>query len=345
MNLNNKSVAAPERVLAAVLFLLVAVAVIVLCSAAGGITVWAVLEILAFLAVAVALFSRDRGQLASFAFGFLALVMLVMFIRGFFVHAYSVGVYHYSYYSDSGWEYEFSFLLFLAALARLGAYLLLALLAFNNFMQNDRSLNRFWYLPALLMGVCFILTLLASIGNGLELILAANLAVLATPILITPFLFSALWITGQEPEGYYSVARHLALTIFTFGLWYVVWVWHTTRHLNKVDNFEKRGPTAALLLCLFLPFYSVYWNYASAQRTDRLAKQNGVESKLDVLCLVLGLVIGFLPSILMQEKFNRIDLVQKGVFTPDFALGGEAAPAPQAASQATPVYDEALPEL
>ena len=343
MNLNNKSVAAPERVFAAVLFLLVAILLIAITVELGA-TVWLVLEILAFLAVVVALFSRDRGQLATIAFGFLALVMLVIFIRGLFVHAYSVMRYHYSYYSyETSVEYEFSFLLFLAALARLGAYLLLALLAFNNFMQNDRSLNRFWYLPALLMGVCFILTLLASIGNGLESILAANLAVLATPILITPFLFSALWITGQEPEGYYSVARHLALTIFTFGLWYVVWVWHTTRHLNKVDNFEKRGPTAALLLCLFLPFYSVYWNYASAQRTDRLAKQNGVESKLDVLCLVLGLVIGFLPSILMQEKFNRIDLVQKGVFTPDFALDDKAAPAQ--APQATPVYDEALPEL
>ena len=97
------------------------------------------------------------------------------------------------------------------------------------------------------------------------------------------------------------------------------------------------------LLCLFLPLYAVYWNYASAQRTDRLAKQNGVESKLDVLCLVLGLVIGFLPSILMQEKFNRIELVQKGVFVPDFAADDKAAPAQ--ASQATPVYDEALPEL
>ena len=342
MNLNNKSVAAPERVLAAVLFLLVAILLIAITVELGA-TVWLVLEILAFLAVVVALFSRDRGQLATYAFAFLALVMLVVFIRGLFAHAYSTASYHYSRYSDSYWDYEFSFLLFLAALARLAAYLLLALLAFNNFMQHDFSLNRFWYMPALLLGVCLLLTLLASVSNGLEAIFAANLTVLATPILITPFLFAALWITGQEPEGYYSVARHLALTIFTFGLWYVVWVWHTTRHLNKVDNFEKRGPTAALLLCLFLPLYAVYWNYASAQRTDRLAKQNGVESKLDVLCLVLGLVIGFLPSILMQEKFNRIELVQKGVFVPDFAADDKAAPAQ--ASQATPVYDEALPEL
>ena len=53
--------------------------------------------------------------------------------------------------------------------------------------------------------------------------------------------------------------------------------------------------------------------------------------------------VSFLPSILMQEKFNRIDLVQKGVFVPDFAADDKAAPAQ--ASQATPVYDEALPEL
>jgi hypothetical protein len=340
----NKSVAAPERVLAAVLFLLVAIAIAVLGGIAGGITFWAVLEMLGFMVVAFALFTRDRGQFAVIAFAFLALVMAILFIRGFFVHAYSVMRYHYSYYSyETSVEYEFSFLLFLAALVRLASYGFLALLAFNNFMQHDFSLNRFWYMPALLLGVSVVLSVLASIDNGLGAILSGSLATLITPILITPFLFAALWITGQEPEGYYSVARHLALIIFTFGLWYVVWVWHTTRHLNKVDNFENRGPTAALLLCLFLPLYAVYWNYASAQRTDRLAKKNGVESKLDVLCLVLGLVIGFLPSILMQEKFNRIELVQKGVFTPDMLP--ETPAAQPEAPQTTPVYDEALPEL
>jgi hypothetical protein len=121
-----------------------------------------------------------------------------------------------------------------------------------------------------------------------------------------------------------------------------------TRRLNSVDNAERRKPTASLLLCLFLPLYATYWNYTSAQRIDRLAKQNGVESKLDVLCLVLSLVIPFLPSIIMQEKLNRITLVQFGTLLPDFTenKAPEVEPVSEpAGSVQTATYNAALPEL
>ena len=63
------------------LFLLVAVSMVVISALAGGISFWTVLDALAFLAVAVALFSRDRGQFATIAFAFLALVALFLFFR------------------------------------------------------------------------------------------------------------------------------------------------------------------------------------------------------------------------------------------------------------------------
>ncbi len=336
--MKNESVAAPERVIAAVIFLLAGIAALVLAGVVGKVSFWAVLELLAFLAAAVALFSKDREKFGAIGFGILALVILLLFLRALFTHGYSNAIYNYSYRRGTTVDYKFNFLAFLGGIARVSAFLFLAMLAYNNFMKNDSSLNHRWYMPALLLGVCIVLTLLSSIRGGF-LRNAGSVSALSSPLLIVAFLFAALWITGQEPEGYFSVARHLALTVFTLGLWYIAWVWHSTRHLNKVENFEERKPTACLLLCLFLPFYALYWNYGSAQRVDRLAGQNGVASKLDVLCLALGLIFPFLPSILIQDKFNRIALVQSGKMQPDFALA-EQASAPASAPQPAPILDE-----
>ena len=320
--MKENTVAAPERVIAAVLFLLAGIGVLVL-GLSNTLSFWSVLQMLSFLAVAVILFKRDRGQNATYVLGFLALVMAILFFRGFFVHAYSRVSYNYRTYDM---EYRFSFLAFLGAVVRLCAYLLLALLAAANFMNvYDKKVNRFWYMPALLMAVSSLLssTYYDSVGD-----------LIFTVPLIPAFLFAALWIIGEEPEGCYPVGKHIAMTLVTLGLWYLVWVWHITRRLNNVNNMETRRPTVSLLLCLFLPLYAVYWNYASAQRIDRLARQNGVESKLDVLCLVLGLLIPFLPSIVMQDKLNRITQVSEGVFAPDFPVEPKDAP-----------QTESLPEM
>lgn len=334
--MKDNTVAAPERVIAAVLFLLVGIGLLVM-GLSNSFSFWSVLQMLAFLAAAVILFKRDRGQSAAYVFGALALVMALLFFRGFFVHAYSRVSYNYRTYDM---EYRFSFLAFLAAVVRLCAYLLLALLAAANFLNAyDKKVNRFWYMPALLIGVSGLITLLATLSGSINSVALESLYY-TTP-LIPAFLFAALWIIGEEPEGCYPVGKHIAMTVFTLGLWYVVWVWHITRRLNAVKNEETRRPTASLLLCLVLPFYAAYWNYASAQRIDRLARQNGVESRLDVLCLVLGLLIPFLPSIVMQDKLNRITQVSEGVFAPDFPVEAGAAPEEPAA----PEEAETLPEM
>ncbi len=342
-----KTVSAPERVIAAVLFLLLAISQLVLAIQADSF--WLVLEMMGLLLVTVALFSRDRGNFAAGAFAFLAMVMLILFIRGLFAHGYSY-IANYDYRTGAT-EYRFSFLALLSALVQTCAYLLLALLAAANFTDlaekylhvTARQLNRWWYLPFVLLLVSFLLSLLPLVGGRISPDMAALSAVTELPM-ITPFLFAALWIIGEEPEGYYPIPKHIFMSLITLGLWYVVWVWHNTRYLNRVENEAQRRPTASMLLCLFLPFYASYWNYDSAQRVDRLAKDSGVASKMDVLCLVIGLVIPFFPSVLIQDKINRITLVNNGVFLPDFPREKTEPPAVQSVND-LPVVDETLPEL
>ena len=107
-------------------------------------------------------------------------------------------------------------------------------------------------------------------------------------------------------EIYCDLVKHILLLLFTFGIWYFVWIYRMTGYLNCVEDEPPRDPTKKLLLCIFVPFYSIYWVYRSAQRIDKLAAEKGVASDLSTLCLILAIFVGIIPPILMQEKINTI---------------------------------------
>ena len=79
-----------------------------------------------------------------------------------------------------------------------------------------------------------------------------------------------------------------------------------TQHLNALPEEEQRSPVANLLLCIFVPFYNVYWTYKSAQRLDKLSARCGLSSDLAMLCLILAIFVSIVPPILMQDKLNTI---------------------------------------
>ena len=103
-----------------------------------------------------------------------------------------------------------------------------------------------------------------------------------------------------------SIVAHILLTIFTFGIWYMIWICKVTKFTNLANGEQYRNPVTKLLLCLFVPFYKIYWTYKSAERIDIIAKDEGVFSDIAGTCLALALFAGFIPSIIMQEKINRI---------------------------------------
>jgi len=100
--------------------------------------------------------------------------------------------------------------------------------------------------------------------------------------------------------------KHIMLLLFTFGIWLLIWNYRVTAYLNCVPGESKRSPGAQLLLCMFVPFYGIYWTYKSAQRIDILAKTANVLSDLAVPCLILEFFIPVIPPVLMQDKINRI---------------------------------------
>ena len=115
-------------------------------------------------------------------------------------------------------------------------------------------------------------------------------------------------IENANKDFYISLGKHICLLLFTCGIWQMIWIHKTTKFTNAAKGEEKRNPTNKLLLCLFVPFYMIYWTYKTALRIDKIAKASGAQSDLGTICLILAIFVGFVPPILMQEKINQIIL-------------------------------------
>ena len=57
---------------------------------------------------------------------------------------------------------------------------------------------------------------------------------------------------------------------------------------------------------MFVPFYIIYWVYASCKRIDKLAYYNGIQGEITVMCVLFEIFIAILAPIFMQDKLNNI---------------------------------------
>ncbi len=108
-------------------------------------------------------------------------------------------------------------------------------------------------------------------------------------------------------DAYCSLGKHIVLCLFTFGIWPLIWTHRTTKFLNCAPGATYYDPTKKLLLCMFVPFYQLYWYYKHGQRIDALSREKGLNnSDMATMCLVLGIFIPIVATILMQDRINSI---------------------------------------
>lgn len=119
---------------------------------------------------------------------------------------------------------------------------------------------------------------------------------------------------AAEQLGYCDLAKHILLLLFTFGIWYYIWIYKTTKNLNRVNGEPWRTPSSQLLLCMFIPFYSIYWIYQSALRIDKMARENDITSDISTICVILAIFVAIVPPIIMQDKLNSIIKPASGGF-------------------------------
>lgn len=103
-----------------------------------------------------------------------------------------------------------------------------------------------------------------------------------------------------------SLATHVLLLLLTCGIWLYIWIYKVTGYLNR-EAEEKRTPVNQLLLCMFVPFYYIYWVYKSAEIIDSMYKSRNQKSDITTMCLILAIFINIVPPIIMQEKINNLE--------------------------------------
>lgn len=202
-----------------------------------------------------------------------------------------------------------------------------------DFSKIKELASKFYYLPA---AISLILTVISTYTRIIELresfwayrywnlidyltYLPFIVPVIQKLLYIAIILTLSMWLkdpyaqletsaaTEEYGEAYCSLGKHIVLCLFTFGIWYLIWIYRTTKYLNNAPNSLQYNPTNKLLLCMFVPFYQIYWFYKHGQRIDNLSKQKNLNNAdMATLCLILGIFIPIVACILMQDRINTI---------------------------------------
>lgn len=203
---------------------------------------------------------------------------------------------------------------------------------FLNVWEKGRAA---WFIPGVIAAVNAVGWLVAAPGQ-ISIVMQYGdpgiLPVIGLIYIFDPLLLAAgVWLAGRwfaypngapqknyggqavpYGDGYKDMLPHILLLLCTCGIYYLIWIYRATAYLNRVEDEEYRNPTSKLLLCMFVPFYIIYWTYKSAQRVDKLAWSKGLQSDLSSLCLILAIFVGIIPPMLMQDKINSIVAVDSG---------------------------------
>lgn len=317
-NLGQRKSSAPYAIVAGIIFALDALRS--LRALINYYTFFAVLEIIAFAILAFSFITKQKNFLPAAGFGIMSVNWLIDLVRVF--------------------ERLSPISKILHILSILG-YLLAALICLANLTdmlpQLKKPLSGLWFVPSILIfcrSLYFFVSILADTLKYFDVgyFFRSLWNLLLGLLFALGDLFALLWTTHPDglrtaapasasysqpdgtpghapdvmPEAYCGMAKHILLLLFTFGIWPLIWVYRMTRYTNAVKDEPERNPTTKLLLCMFIPFYSIYWTYKTAQRIDKLAAAKSVSSDIATLCLILEFFIPIVPMILMQDKLNSV---------------------------------------
>ena len=86
----------------------------------------------------------------------------------------------------------------------------------------------------------------------------------------------------------------------------LVWTYHVTKNLNKVNGVDWRNGKNELLLCLFLPFFYPYWFFKTGEYVEAYGQEKAKSVNLEVLALVFAFICPLFSTVLIQNKINVV---------------------------------------
>lgn len=107
-------------------------------------------------------------------------------------------------------------------------------------------------------------------------------------------------------DMYVGMVKHILLSLFTLGIYNCIWTYKTTEALNCGNN-EIQSGAKKLLLCIFVPFYRIYWYYNQSKRLENLMKEkDSAASDFAVVTLILAIFVPIVAaSAFLQVKINE----------------------------------------
>lgn len=107
-------------------------------------------------------------------------------------------------------------------------------------------------------------------------------------------------------DMYVGMVKHVLLSLFTFGIYNCIWTYKTTENLNCDGNQIQSG-AKKLLLCIFVPFYRLYWYYNQSKRLENLMRAKDMHtSDFAIVTLILAIFVPIVAaSVFLQLKLNE----------------------------------------
>lgn len=106
-----------------------------------------------------------------------------------------------------------------------------------------------------------------------------------------------------KEKGYVEIWKLILLSAITCGIYYLIWIKKTTELTNKAG--EERSSGKELVLCFFIPLYTMYWKYTTFKRLLKMADANGVEHDEPIFYSFMSL-LGPVALVHMQNLINEI---------------------------------------
>lgn len=252
-----------------------------------------ILSVAAFTLIAVPLFMRKQNILPFIGFCLKAVLSTISIISGL-GDGYSYTVDYY--YSSGG---GISPITLLPDVLYWVALVIAAVLSFLLLIRHNKKAKNVWFLPAVIALVSIIVGYIVCWRidklSGFWAVSSAYssfLSILPNFIEAIAFFFVFYWIASPEgkPKPTYTVVGSQNTTV-----------------VSAVANEAYCGLAKhILLLCLFVPFYIIYWTYKTAQRVDKMSAAKNLASDMSTLCLILEIFVPIIPPILLQDKMNSI---------------------------------------
>lgn len=109
-------------------------------------------------------------------------------------------------------------------------------------------------------------------------------------------------------EGQESIVLLIVLSIITFGIYAFIWIYKTSKFINERSGKVQFSAGAEVALCLFVPFYILYWYYKQSKNVYEMSLRANINNgDLSIPNLILGL-FGFsiVAIALIQNQINKL---------------------------------------